>query len=94
MDVQIPEAVRQRPLLPGVDGLIPQEQHLILQQGAMELLEVLLRQGLGQGETGDLGADVGPQRGNRQLVVHMLSPCQGVSRRCRARKPSSNTKAM
>ena len=61
VDVQIPEAVRQRPLGSRGDGLVAKEQHLVFEQGAMELLELPLAQGLGQIDAGDDGADVGPR---------------------------------
>ncbi|MNR24732.1 hypothetical protein D3C85_1418330 [compost metagenome] len=88
VDMQIPEAVRQRPLRSRGDGLAAKEQHLVFEQGAMDLLELPLGQGLGQIDPGDLGADMGAQGGDGQLVGHCLAPCQG------ARRPGSNTKAM
>ncbi|MNO53560.1 hypothetical protein D3C76_440090 [compost metagenome] len=88
MDVQVPEAVGQRPLRSWRDGLVAQEQHLVFEQGAVDLLELPLGQGLGQIDPGDLGADMGAQGADGQFVGHCLAPCLG------AHRPGSNTKAM
>ncbi len=61
MNVQIAEAVGQRPLLAGVDGLIPKEQHLMGQQGLLQLRELALIERPGQADVADLGADVGAE---------------------------------
>ena len=59
MDVQLAELAPERLLPIEVEGLVAEEQHLVLDQRVVQLLELLVAQGPAEIDAGDLGADPG-----------------------------------
>ncbi|MNH46707.1 hypothetical protein D3C79_1096040 [compost metagenome] len=64
MDMQIAEATGQITLLQRRDWLIAQEQHLMLQQRMVKLLELAIAQRARQLNVFHQSTDIRPQRGD------------------------------
>ena len=92
MDVQLAEPPSQRLLLVQVEGLVAEEEHLVLDQGVVQLLELLVAQGRGEIDAGHLGTDPRRQRRHRnRLEGHAATsldrPIQDNTKRWPRRQP-------
>ena len=72
MRLQLAEAAREGDVLLGGDVLVAEEDDLELQQRAMDLVEGLVVDRLGQVDAAELGADRRAQRLNAEMVIGLL----------------------
>ncbi len=56
------------------DGLVAEDQHVVGEEGALELFDLILRQVFGQVESGDLRAGQRRQRVDADGVVDLRRP--------------------
>jgi hypothetical protein len=72
VDVQLAERAAQRLLPVEVEGLLAEEEDLVLDQGVVQLLELLVAQGPAEVDAGHLGTDPRCHRGHLDgLVAHV-----------------------
>jgi len=59
VDVQLAEPAAEGLVLVGIDVLVAEQHHRMLQEGPVDLVELLVAELPGQVDAGDLGADEG-----------------------------------